>query len=95
MTPNDLKLSDGGGLAQPVRAKAAAVTARSGSLQRMVERSQRPHDAREQGRFQRVAASGVCRIGADCFKSKACLVNGCLPLRGFALANQILESSCV
>ena len=95
MTPNDLKLSDGGGLAQPVRAKAAAVTARSGSLQRMVERSQRPHDARAQGRFQRVAASGVCRIGADCFKSKACLVNGCLPLRGFALANQILESSCV
>ena len=39
--PNDLKLSDGGGLAQRLGAKAAgaaAMTARSSSLQRMVRR---------------------------------------------------------
>ena len=69
-------------------------------------KGQRDPDGQARGRFQRVVAarqfnvcevaeSGVCRIGADCFKSEACLVNECLLLRGFALANQILESTCV
>ena len=44
-TPNDPKLSDGGGLARPLHgggkaaAEAAGVTCRSGSLQRMVRRT--------------------------------------------------------